>query len=236
MELKKSLNALMKLALVAGISFSISSLSQADAKKAVAVKSLNSKQGQLMGQMNSGGANLLNGLMIEDYIKAPQFDLRAYDEIDLVLTKIARINPCYADAIRSEIEKLTWYFIPTELKEVSQSITGLPFSSDQLAIPVLDNGINEIWVDANKYEALGDLKQQAKLLAHEAFIGLGTPEYVRPKNRVKTAKWATAFARKNTGLIFSGHVEHLTKKELTEKLQSIGWDVRGLSVCERKGE
>lgn len=88
-----------------------------------------------MGQ-DRGGGNMLGGKMIESYIKHPIEDLKDGRALEERLEIVKSKSEDFYSLIIEGLEMTTWYFIPSSLKQLSQNITGIPFSSNQAAIQI----------------------------------------------------------------------------------------------------
>lgn len=184
----------------------------------------NSRESQFVsfrdGNSNGGGGNSLDGKMIESFIKDPVFEVPSYQNVVAPLFELLKIkSPCLAKVYQTNINKLTWYFIPARLKGLTESITGIPFLSDQIAVPNMS--LHEIWIDLDLFEALDSEVERAKLLVHEAilksssFYDIGIP--VPPA-------MATSLARRTTALLFSNKFREMTPEEFTLQYRSLGWN------------
>jgi hypothetical protein len=119
-----------------------------------------------VGGVDSGGGNTL----IDSYIQDPTTFNEYKEDIVPLLAKIRSKNLfCFASAIDDRLHDATWYFVPSELKALTENITGVPFPSSQTAVQDIDN--EEIWIDSNAYAGLDSDLERSKLLVHEALLG-----------------------------------------------------------------
>lgn len=142
------------------------------------------------------------------------------------------------------LEMATWYFVPSSLKELSQNITGIPFSSSQTAIQVFDT--QEIWVDQTSFDSadpaqdeFGGSREREKLLVHEAMMAglnfmmngylvqsLGSVSMEQFKNRI----------RKLTNIIFDPNLRNMTTEDLVKRISQAGFSTgsNGEVYCVRE--
>ncbi len=172
------------------------------------------------GNSNGGGGNSLGGKLIESYIKDPMFEIPAYSNVvEPMFELLATKSPCLTKVYQTNINKLTWYFIPSRLKELSESVTGIPFLSDQIAVPKMST--NEVWIDSDLFESLDSDLERGKLIIHEAVLKSASV-YSNLDIAVPPAI-ATSLARKTTALLFSNQFQEMTPEQFALRYRSLGW-------------
>ena len=191
----------------------------------------------------SGGGNMLGGRMIESYIVDPTTisDAQALNERLMV---IKEKNIDLFSLISKGLIRPTWYFIPGTLKELSENITGIPFTSEQIAIQNFDT--NEIWIDETLYKnsqengLINNIERQ-KLLAHEALLGGYNSFLLNIGNTIPslldgsgiTMPKFKKMVRTTVSLIFDPNLKAMTNIEVADHLKDIGWNMKpnGSLIC-----
>ncbi len=143
-----------------------------------------------MGTKDGGGANSINGKLIEEYLH-PISSEPAYKQSVRPLLAVlnAKLKPAAEpgnlqigsqDWWKSELQDLfaasqkdlTWYFISGKLKQLTEPVTGIPFPSDQVAV---QTAAGEVWVDedlfrSKKLKPDELLALQASTIVHEIVL------------------------------------------------------------------
>jgi len=181
-----------------------------------------------MGQ-DRGGGNMLGGKMIESYIKNPIEDLKDGRALGERLEIVRSKSEDFYSLIIEGLEMTTWYFIPSSLKQLSQNITGIPFSSNQAAIQIFDT--QEIWIDQTTFNSADPLKdefggsiEREKLLVHEAIMaGLNSMlnGHIVQALDVSMEQFKKRI-RKLTNIIFDPNLRNMTTKELLKRISKAG--------------
>ncbi len=200
---------------------------------------------QTHGGQDRGGGNTLGGKMIESYIKNPK---SLYDGtlLDQRLKLLKEKNIDLYSILEKGLRVPLWYFIPGNLKELSETVTGIPFSSEQTAIQSIST--NEIWVDQTSYDSLDlDLNSKSsiekqKLLAHEALIGGLNSIYFSVDSNLdrmlldkKSMPEFKKLVRGTIHLLFNPEFESITSKAFFSELKRFGWEIyNDQLICLRK--
>lgn len=124
------------------------------------------------GTDSTGGGNGVKGKPLDDYIlnltEIPAFT-------NLVQPLIKDLSQNYpalaADFYHLSIER-DWYFVPTNLDQISKSILGVYARTDQMAL----QDLNKIMIDTNLFEQMQE-RDQAILLIHEIVMGIRLLKY-----------------------------------------------------------
>lgn len=127
------------------------------------------------GGGSDGGGNIYRGRPLESYAKTAT-DLPAYHL--LVEKVIADIEAKFqadqttrldalASMLRDSFTSKIWYFVPGPLNQIPPDLLNSAVPTDQAAL----QGFDRVWVDENLWSMM-TLEDQAKLLLHEAFMGL----------------------------------------------------------------
>jgi hypothetical protein len=121
----------------------------------------------IMGGNSGGGANSIDGHLIEDYIKSINSEATYKSKVRPFLQMLhAKLqsnetgeaafgsNDWWHNEIQAVIDatpkELTWYFVPGKVKQLTETVTGLPFPSDQVAI---QTPTGEVWVDETLFRS-----------------------------------------------------------------------------------
>lgn len=173
-------------------------------------------QTAVAGGRSDGGGNVLGGKMIESYLVDPTTLPEYSQETAPRLQILEGKNHGLAALVRYGIENLAWYFIPADLKELSQDVTGLPFGSTQIAI---QNFVTkEAWIDADAYRGLQNDTERAKLLVHEALLARLGP--LLPADRLPEFKKRV---RMTVNLIFDPQLAKQSQESFANALRKAGW-------------
>lgn len=176
-----------------------------------------------------GGGNVLGGKLVESYITDIE-SVPEYKEIVMPIVKKTSVrNEGLASFLKTGFKKLTWYFIPTELKEQASIITGLPFSSNQIAVQNSVTG--EVWVDATQFRSIDSL-ERAKLLVHESLLYTynswmitSQTHWLPPVTATNKPSQNMKMTRVTTNFIFNEQSYLISIDEFNAKLKSLGWSV-----------
>ena len=172
-----------------------------------------------VGSEGVGGGNTLGGKMVESYIDFPA-DFKEYEsEVQPVLELIkTKASPCVAKVIEDYIKNSTWYFVPAEIKQLTQEITGIPFSSSQTS--VINIRAEEVWVDSTSYNSLHTDTERAKLLVHdslEARLSIKIDPFDQ-NNTWIDVKSGDANARGLVALFFSKNFATMSSDTIAKKI------------------
>lgn len=120
------------------------------------------------GTDSTGGGNGLKGRPLDSYIERNIEAKPYYTNYVLPLMKtLATSYPRLAADFYHITHQRDWYFMPTELEEISRNILGTYGKTDQLAL----QDLNKIWIDSNKFDAMSE-QDQATLVIHEIMMGV----------------------------------------------------------------
>ncbi|MFZ3231469.1 MAG: hypothetical protein WA160_14780 [Pseudobdellovibrio sp.] len=178
-----------------------------------------------------GGGNMLGGKMIESYIKSPLEELKDGRALNERLQIVKSKSEDLYSLLMEGLHMGTWYFIPASLKELSQNITGIPFSSDQTAVQVFST--QEIWVDQSIYSSadpssdeFGGSIEREKLLVHESIMaGLNSmmDGYLIPSSGYFDMEQFKRRVRKLTMIVFDPNLRNLTTDDITKRISQAGF-------------
>lgn len=167
----------------------------------------------IAGNSSGGGGNALDGKEIESYEK-PVNDIAGYSEVvEPAFVALYKLLPQYSQNLRTE--PLSFYLVPSQLRELGEDVTGLPFPSDQVAI----QKNREVWIDSDLFDTMGTPQtrkvEEGRLLLHEIVLADLLRIYqVSVVNQVIEAR-----ARTITSLIM--HAGAYESKDLSQQLQAI---------------
>lgn len=129
------------------------------------------------GTDSTGGGNGINGKPLDDYI----FNVRkipAY--INYVVPLIEDLSLYYpelaADFHHLSIER-DWYFLPTDLDQISKKILGVYARTDQIAL----QDLNKIMINSHMFDKMQE-QDQATLLVHEIVMGIRLLKYKKTQD------------------------------------------------------
>ncbi len=184
-----------------------------------------------------GGGNMLGGRMIESYIKAPLIELKDGQALNQRLEIVRSKSEDFYSLITEGLHMATWYFIPASLKELSQSTTGIPFTSNQAAVQVFDT--QEIWVDQTMYESadstqdeFGGSIEREKLLVHEAIMaGLNSMMNGYLTQGISSMKQLKSDVRVLTNIVFDPNLRNMTTAEMMKRIPRMGSRPDGVIYC-----
>lgn len=132
------------------------------------------------GISGSGGGNTVNHKMVEDLVIDPH-DLNGSELFEQQLRRIEKDLPVFGQELRNSYEDLTFYSIPSKLKLLPKSKTGLDFKNEQLA----EHQDGEIFINEEGFKKL-DAKGTAEFLMHEALMSLTKTKQSAPVRKVVT--------------------------------------------------
>lgn len=125
------------------------------------------------GGGNDGGGNTYQGKPLESYAQNPIL-LKSFEDyiapllIDLQSKQSNDNNlRVLKDLITSVFSQKIWYFVPGPLEKIPEDILNSAVRTEQAAL----QGFDRIWIDETIWKSMA-LEDQAKLLLHEAFMGL----------------------------------------------------------------
>jgi hypothetical protein len=127
------------------------------------------------GPSNGGGGNSINGHLIEEYVVGVD-QIPGYADAEKYLQKVKGMFPGQGsgvadfrqglgDLLEQKMKEKTWYLIPANNRQISASVTGLSFPSDQTAAQV--NG--EIFISQPSFNQLAPASQGI-LILHETVM------------------------------------------------------------------
>ncbi|MGE3608149.1 MAG: hypothetical protein AB7I27_01080 [Bacteriovoracaceae bacterium] len=114
------------------------------------------------GNSSGGGGNSLNGIIVEDYIVSNNSEIEGYTEFIKTVSKIKKKAPIFAYLLEETFKNLTFYLVPTELNNLSDQQTKIPFDNEQTAIQI----DGEVFINSNLFSKR-PLETKGKLLLHE---------------------------------------------------------------------
>lgn len=119
------------------------------------------------GTDNTGGGNGIEGKPLDDYILSIR-ELSAFSNVvQPLINDLSQNYPeLAADFYHLSIER-DWYFVPTDLDQISKNILGIYARTDQIAL----QDLNKIMVDSNLFTEMKE-HDQAILLVHEIVMGI----------------------------------------------------------------
>jgi hypothetical protein len=124
-----------------------------------------------LGAEGSGGGNTLGGKLVESY-NVDLDKLSGYNELyKPVMDTLNAKLPFLGLTFSGDANQIAWYLIPATLKSRSETVTGLPFPSDQVAV----QKSGEVWIDQDLFNSL-DPSERGKLLLHEVILSELLPE------------------------------------------------------------
>lgn len=142
---------------------------------------------QTGGTDSTGGGNGLKGRPLDSYIEKNMESKPYYINHVIPLMKaLSSTYPRLAADFYHITHQRDWYFIPTELEEISRNILGTYGKTDQLAL----QDLNKIWIDSNKFDKMSE-QDQATLVIHEIMMGVRLIKF-KPKQDQCIAKAAVA--------------------------------------------
>jgi hypothetical protein len=171
-----------------------------------------------VGSEGVGGGNIIEGKMVESYIFNPR-DAEAFkgilqDKMDSILSKHEALKAI----VDYGLNYGTWYMLPADLKTLGEQVTGIPFSSTQLAIQNFST--HEIWIDSKTYSVLDSEVERAKLLLHEALLPkIGEFYFPYRMSEIKNV------VRQTVSLVFSEEAKAMSKEKFASTLKQIGWGI-----------
>ncbi len=142
----------------------------------------------LMGGVNGGGGNSINHKMIESYRKKISEMPEYKTFVVMALNDLKGYYPLMATELMKKMNHLAWYIIPKELSELPEKITGLPFSTEQVAVQTND----EVFISQSDFEVMTPEKRR-DLFFHETILSLHVDVIKavntnRAKSRITCAK------------------------------------------------
>lgn len=134
-------------------------------------------EAQQGGTDSTGGGNGIQGKPLDDFIlnvsETPAF-------ISFVKPVIQDLSQNYpelaADFYHISIER-DWYFVPTDLDQISKNILGVYARTDQMAL----QDLNKVMVDSNLFAQMQE-RDQAILLVHEIVMGIRLLKYKKTQD------------------------------------------------------
>ncbi len=125
------------------------------------------------GPTDSGGGHGLNGKPLESFIKKLT-DVPAFKNfVQPMLRELFKKHENLAVDLHHISSARSWYFVPTDLKDIPSYFAGAQFKTEQLAI----HRSKEIWINSVLFEKMkqddvDDKLAQEKLLIHELVMGV----------------------------------------------------------------
>ncbi len=166
------------------------------------------------GAEGGGGGNSINGKLVESFVRDITQTKAFAEKVSPLLDSLDKKVPKIVKFYRDVLGRIDWYFIPGNLKTQSESATGLPFPSDQVAV----QRAREVWIDEDLYNALS-IDDQAKLILHEMLLEmLQVSGFANRFGMHETMK----IVRSSTNLFYNS--QNLNSTEIANKLRLIGWN------------
>jgi hypothetical protein len=159
----------------------------------------------------SGGGNAINHQMIEAYVSDISLNPVFINQVSPIFAELDKKVPGFGSLLSRRANEVTWYFIPTALRERTEKQTGLPFDSDQIAV----QRYNEVFVDREQFNAL-TLDSQVKLIVHESVLAaiLNSPSGEVNPNGMRIVRLTVNLIAKSN---------QMTDQQLVDSLRSIYW-------------
>lgn len=147
----------------------------------------------LAGGGSDGGGNSYRGKPLESYAKDPA-TLAAFQKLiqpilqDLE-SKKTNTNSLHIlkNFISSVFAQKIWYFVPGPLEHVPIDLLNSAVRTDQAAL----QGFDRVWIDEDIWNKMS-VDDQAKLLLHEAYMGLKIYQFASPFRLCKAA-WGASY-------------------------------------------
>jgi hypothetical protein len=119
------------------------------------------------GTVDSGGGNTFMGKPLEAYV----VDVRRLQAFDDFIRPIIESNALQGSRLKnafdSIIDKKSWYFVPSELKQLPSEKIASAVGADQAAL----QDFKQVWVNKNIFDKMSQ-QDQAILIVHEMLMGL----------------------------------------------------------------
>ncbi|MGK5085699.1 hypothetical protein WDW37_20615 [Bdellovibrionota bacterium FG-1] len=120
------------------------------------------------GGNTSGGGNGIDGTLVDLLPLMSPDKISGYKQVVApTIQEIRERVPGFADHLEWLLTSKSWIMVPAGLERASSRITGLPFSSDQIARQTN----SEIWISAPLFQSrLRGLTQKGAFIIHEALL------------------------------------------------------------------
>lgn len=131
------------------------------------------------GTDNTGGGNGVGGKPFESYIEK-DIESKPYfsDGVKPLIQKIAEVEPkLAADFYHITLERL-WYFVPTELENISSNILGSYGKHEQYAL----QDTNKVWINSIFFDKMSQ-SEQSTLMIHEIVMGIRLLRYTNKQDQ-----------------------------------------------------
>jgi len=153
------------------------------------------------GGGSDGGGNTYRGKPLESYAKNP-VTLPAFQKLLAPLLQDIESKESSANRLRilqnmitSVFSQKIWYFVPGPLDQIPADLLNSAIRTDQAAL----QGFDRVWIDEDIWNSMG-ADDQAKLLLHEAFMGLKILQFASPF-RLCQAAYGTTYNCSREGRI-----------------------------------
>lgn len=129
------------------------------------------------GTDSTGGGNGIQGKPLDDYILNVR-EATAFTNYVTPLIQDLSLNypELAADFYHISIER-DWYFVPTDLDQISKNILGVYARTDQMAL----QDLNKVMVDSHLFNKMQE-RDQAILLVHEVIMGIRLLKYKKTQD------------------------------------------------------
>lgn len=163
--------------------------------------------GGLGGTSSNGGGNGLKGRALESYIVHDLNKQSYYTAFiaPLIMQLTDEYPQLAADFVYMTRER-DWYFIPSEIDQISKNILGTYAATDQMAI----QDLNKVWVNSLLFDKMASDEDKATLIVHEILMGVRLMQF-KNKQDLCIAKAARHLVRSKP--------EEISKKDDTVTLQ-----------------
>lgn len=119
------------------------------------------------GTGDSGGGNTFEGKPLESYLQDPEQLAATKNRIDPILKSLSAKNEALRALVASGLERKSWYFVPTRLPKLSDSVVGSVVGTDQAALQTL----NQVWISSPIFDSMSET-DQARLILHEMLMAV----------------------------------------------------------------